>query len=382
MAVTKLYLTAGEPSGDVFAGEVIDALRARSGTVDVRAVGGAALGARAPGPPIDISPLSVLGFWEGMKAYRDVTRISTAIAQDIAQYKPDAAILVDSWGLSIRVAQKVRALDPSIRLIKLIGPQVWATRAGRAKTLAANFDLLLCMHDFEVPYYAPYHLQTRVIGQPALARSERLDGNAFRVRHNLGAADRLLLILPGSRRAEITRVAPLLVAAGRQLAGARAGLKVCIAPAASVLAQFHENFPDLPNDWIVLSDESQRYEAMAAATAALSCSGTVNTELAVQGAPFVTGYRVGRATWAVLKIFLLKAKFITLLNMAANKMVALELVQNDMTVEALVAGAANLLDTPLAREAQCKAQDEALNLMGFGGVSAAVLSADTILASI
>ena len=128
MEERKLYFITAERSGDLFAGEVIDALRAQEGGAHlrVRAVGGSELASRCEGPEIDTAPLNVLGFWEGIKAYRDVVRISSAIAEDIVRDRPDAVILVDSWGLSLRVAQKVRAKAPSIKLIKLIGPQVWA----------------------------------------------------------------------------------------------------------------------------------------------------------------------------------------------------------------------------------------------------------------
>lgn len=379
MAGLRLYFTAGESSGDLFAGEVVDALRERLDLIELRAVGGAELSLRASSPQIDVSSLGVLGFSEGIKAYRDVSRISKEIASDIVNFNPDAAILVDSWGLSIRVARKVRARSPSVRLIKLIGPQVWATRAGRAKTLAAHFDHLLCIHDFEVPYYLPHRLKTSIIGHPALGRVKRLQTHEFFADHKLNPLDPLLLILPGSRRAEIERVAPVLIETARRLQSANPALRVCVAPAGSVMSDFKLSFTDLPTDWLLLKDDKRRYEAMSAATLALSCSGTVNTELAVQRTPFITGYIIGGLSWTLLQTFFLRARYITLLNMAADKMVALELLQGAMTPEALVLHSQKLLDDPALRESQCAAQDEALRLMGYGGRPAAALSAEAIL---
>ena len=382
MTEAKLYFVAGEPSGDLFAAEVIDKLSETQAGITFRAIGSTELAQRCEGPDIDIERLNVLGFWEGIKAYGDVKRISKQIAEDIVRYKPKAVVLVDSWGLSLRVAMKVRAADPSIRLIKLIGPQVWASRAGRSKTLAKTVDHLLCMHEFEVPYYEAYALPVTVIGQPALARSERLDGTKFRASHNIAPDDQLLLILPGSRRAEIERVAEELVSAARKLCTERPNLKVCVAPAKVVLEQFQERFDDLPDDWIILENQSLRYEAMAAATLALSCSGTVNTELSVQRTPFITGYKIGTISWVLLKTFFFKAKFITLLNMAADKMVAREFLQGEMTSAALADEATRLLDDAEARDAQCAAQDEALRVMGFGTKSAQLISAEAILADL
>jgi len=378
----KLYFTSAEPSGDVFAVEVINAIRNIKVDIGMRATGGAALGDQCEISGIDSSPLNVLGLWEGVKAYRDVRRISSEIASDIIEHKPDAVILVDSWGLSLRVAHKVRAQNPDIKLIKLIGPQVWASRPGRAKTLANTVDHLLCIHAFEEPFYKPFKLKTTIIGQPALARSQRLSGDAFREAHNIDEGREMLLLLPGSRRAEIERVGPPLIEAAYMLAKARPDLKIVIAPALNVFSQFKLTFPDLPEEWIVLEDETQRYEAMAGATLALSCSGTVNTELAVQNTPFITGYKIGNISWLLLKNILMTANYITLLNMAADEMVAPELLQNAFTGDALAKAATRLLDHPEALERQREAQDAALLKMGYGGEPAASIAAKAILADL
>ena len=235
------------------------------------------------------------------------------------------------------------------------------------------------MHTFEVPYYEPHGLKTTVIGQPALARSQRLDGLPFREKYGLGADDELLLVLPGSRKAEIERVAPPLIEAAKALSDQRPGLRVCVAPARNVLENFQQGFPQLPDNWILLQDDSQRYEAMAAATLGLSCSGTVNTELAVQGTPFITGYKIGAISWSLLKTFFLKADYITLLNMAAGRMIAREFLQGAMTGEALTSEAIRLLDDRAALLWQQQAQDEALKIMGFGKRSAQDISAEAIL---
>jgi len=376
----KLYFVSAEPSGDIFAVEIMNAMRNIQSDINVRATGGAALKGQCDVSGIDVSTLNVLGLWEGVKAFGDVRRISSEIAGDILNYSPDAAVLVDSWGLSLRVAQKVRVQKPEIKLIKVIGPQVWASRPGRAETLAGAVDHLLCIHAFEGPFYEPFNLKTTIIGQPALARSEKLNGAAFRHAHNIDDNHDILLVLPGSRPTEIERVGPPLIEAAHQLAKARPDLKIIIAPALSVLSQFKTGFPDLPEGWTLLEDEAQRYEAMAAATLALSCSGTVNTELAVQGTPFITGYKIGSISWVLLKNFLIKAKYITLLNMAADEMVAPEFLQNAFTGSALANAAAGLFDNPDVLERQKMAQDAALLKMGYGDEPAASIAAKAILA--
>ena len=281
----NFYFVAAEASGDLLAAETIVALRACGLETSIRATGGREMSKHAVMSGIDTAPLSVLGLWEGVRAYGDVTRLAEATAADILSSGADHVVLVDSWGFCLRVAQRVRTLRPAIKLTKLIGPQVWATRAGRAKTLAGAVDHLLCIHDFEVPYYTPYGLDVRVIGHPALSRAERADGAEYRQASGLSTDDTLIAIFPGSRRSEIMRVAPPLIEAGRRLVAADPNRRVVVAPAQGVSEIFYTQFPDLPENWICLKDEKERFGAMAAADIALACSGTVTSEIAVQGAP-------------------------------------------------------------------------------------------------
>ena len=138
----SLYFVAAEASGDLLAREVAEWVGRKAPGIQIDGIGGEELAAIGIRSPIDISPLSVLGFVEGIRAYGDVVRLADAAADDICRKNPRVVVLVDSWGFMLRVAQRVRARAPGIRLVKLIGPQVWATRRGRAETLAASVDKL------------------------------------------------------------------------------------------------------------------------------------------------------------------------------------------------------------------------------------------------
>ena len=181
---------------------------------------------------------------------------------------------------------------------------------------------------------------------------------------------------------KIERIAPHLIAAGQKLNQASSELKICVAPAPSIMPLFQSLFPDLPENWIVLEESELRHEAMAAATLALTCSGTVNTELAVQGTPIITGYRTGVLTATILLNFLMKADYITLLNMAAGEMIVPEYLQEAFTAEAIVSAALPLLEDPHKRRAQIEAQDAALAKMGYGSGPPADRAADIILSDL
>ncbi|MEM7328974.1 MAG: lipid-A-disaccharide synthase [Pseudomonadota bacterium] len=380
MSAPRVYLVAAEPSGDLLARETAEALRAQNPEIEIDGIGGRELAKLGIESPIDIAPLSILGLFEGLKAYGTVIKLADEAADAIIAAKPDAVVLVDSWGFMLRVAQRVRARNPEIHLIKLVGPQVWATRPGRAKTLAAAVDHLICIHHMEAPYYEPHGLPVTIMGNPALSRTEQGDGQAQRHRWNVATDDKLLLVLPGSRPSEIKRVAPDLVEAAWIMKSEMPELSVILAPAASVRDQFMTAFPGVEKWARVTEDQDRAVDVMAAADYALACSGTVTSELAVQGTPFLVGYRTGWITWALARYFLFKPNHITLLNIAADDSdIAPEYIQSELDASVLAAEATAMLVDEGRRQAQIDAQNKALSRMGERDEAAAHIAAKTIL---
>lgn len=379
----SLYIVAAEASGDLLAREVIEKLRQAAPSTIVHGTGGAELAAMGIRSSIDLSPLSVFGIFEGLKVYREAVRLADAVAEDICTRGARVAVLVDSWGFMLRVAQRVRLRDSSIRIVKLIGPQVWAARPGRAETLASTVDHLLCMHDIEVPFYEPFGLKATVIGNPALTRRAKSDGAAFRMRHDIGADEPVLLVLPGSRRSEVISVAPVLMNAARRVKRGMPCVKVVVLPAGPVQASFTERFPDAP-DWArVITDPDERYDGMAAATVALACSGTVTSEVAIQGAPMIVGYKTGWITWALARGLLYKKRHITLLNILnGDEEIVPEFVQTQLKAGLVAARALAWLGDPVERAAQQARQAMALSTMLRDGKPAADIAADAILAEL
>lgn len=371
----KIFLVAAESSGDALGADLARVLRQRDPTLELMGVGGALMEAQGIKSQADISGLAVLGFVDGLLAYKRVKIAVEATVAAILAAKPDVVVLIDSWGFTLRVALGVRAAAPEIKLIKYVGPQVWATRPGRAKTLAATVDHLICIHDFEVPFYASYNLPCTVCGHPALGRFRQGDGAAFRARHGLAASDRLLLVLPGSRPSEIRRIGPTLWRGAALLKRDRPDLRIVVVAARAVRAAVVAQTPASA----LIVDESEKEDAFAAATASLAASGTVTTEVALQGAPLVIGYKLGWITWALARAFLLKSKYTTLMNVAADAEVAPEIIQTRFTAANLAKATAPLLDDPVKREAQVRAQNDALNKMGRGGRPASEIAADAVL---
>jgi len=373
-------LVAAEASGDRLGAGLARALKARLGEgVEFVGVGGPEMAAEGVQSPFDIAELSILGIFEGVRAYPHVVRRADETAALAARARPDVAVLIDSWGFTLRVAHRLRRRLPDLPLVKYVGPQVWASRPGRARTLARAVDLLLALHAFDTPYFEAEGLKTVFVGSSALERDFSA-ADPHRLRERIGAAPDapILLVAPGSRPSEIERVLPPFGEAVALLAAGRPSLQVVLPVAATVAAQVRAAVTGWPAPPQLIEDEALKADAMVAGTAALACSGTVTTELALAGCPMVVGYRLGPLTYRVLKR-LVTAPYITLFNIAAGRMVAPELVQDACNGPALAAAVAPLLDDPVRRAGQAAAQRAALDRMGRGQGDPAGKAADAVI---
>lgn len=377
----KIMLVAAEASGDALGAGLAEALKTRRLDAVFVGVGGPKMAAQGIESPFNIAQLSILGWLEGLRAYKRVkARVADTIALAVRE-KPDAVVLIDSWGFTIRVAGGLRQALPAVPLIKYVGPQVWASRPGRAKTLAATVDHLLALYSFDAPWFEAEGLPTTVVGSPALhVDMASADPAAFRASRGIAPDAPLLLVLPGSRPAEISRMTPVYEEAVAQLKAEYPALQVAVVAAGTVADDVTARISAWPFR-THLVQEDEKYAAMRACNAALATSGTVSTELALAGAPMVISYRFGALSYAIMKPFF-TGKFATLFNTAADEMIAPELIQNDATGEKLAAAVSRLLSDPAAASDQAQRQTAALDLMGREGRDPSEIAAETVLSVI
>lgn len=380
--ITKtIMLVAAEASGDLLGAGLMAQLRAQAPHVDWRfvGVGGARMAEHGVQSPFDIAELSILGLVEGLKAYNRVMRRVHDTAA-LAQFeRPDAVVLIDSWGFTLRVANAIRKVMPDVPLIKYVGPQVWAMRPGRAKTLAQAVDLLLALHPMDAPYFEREGLKTVVVGNPALnVDFSHADPAAFRASLGLTPDDPILLVLPGSRPSEIKRLMPVFREVMLRLGRARPELTMIIPVADTVREAVEAATRDLPLRYVLVENEADKYTAMKTADLALACSGTVSTELALAGCPMVIAYRMEPLTYWIVKHFS-TLKHATLFSTVAGKRIAPEFIQDDCTADNLLAEVGRLLDDRPARETQIAEQYAALDLMGRGQQPPAEKAARAVL---
>lgn len=380
MAEPCILLTAAEASGDTLGAGLMRALKRRLPEgVRFVGVGGPQMQAEGLASVFDISELSVMGFLEGLLAYRRAKGRASDVAALAQRERPDAAVLIDSWGFSYLTAKALRRAMPDLPLVKYVAPQVWATRSGRAKALAELFDHLLSIVPFDRPCFEGLPVETTFVGHPALSGQYKgSDGERLRAALEIPAQAPLLLILLGSRKSEIARVGPPLLDAAKRLKNARPNLELMFAAAPTVVNEVRQAAIEFPALVSVVENETDRRAAMSAATAALACSGTVTTELAMAGCPMVVAYRLSPLTYEIAHR-IVRIPYASLINLAAGVAVAPEYLQEACTGANLAGAMAPMLDDPEFRASQVAAQNRALDLLGRGGPDPSERSAEVLI---
>ena len=235
----------------------------------------------------------------------------------------------------IRLAERLRKRGFEKTLIKYVAPQVWAMRPSRAKRVARLFDELLTLHPFEAEYFTPLGLPTHYVGNAVYDTDYRAgDAQAIRGQYNLG--DRpILSVYFGSRPSEVARLAKPFADAVVALKQAVPELAIISPVADSVAKDVGAAAGADPRlNEIILLPEKSKLDAMACATAALACSGTVTTQLACAGVPTVVVYRLSGVSYVIIRS-LIKLKYMSMVNIAADEALMPEFVQSAVKGDAL-----------------------------------------------
>ena len=375
--IKRLLIIAPEPSGDHLAAEFIDAVRQKMPDIEIKGMGGPQMALLGVKSVVSTDGLAVLGLVEALGAWQTARKKAKEIAKFALAFRPDVVVAIDSWGFTLRAGQQIRKLLPSARLVKMVGPQVWATRAGRAKVLAETYDELWCIHEFEVPFYSGLPIRIKVIGNPGLGRLIKGDGDKFKTRHNI-KSNTIVGLLPGSRRKEIDNILPSMLEAARTLSANRNNLVFVTVAANAIREKLLDRATGCGFNWLIV-DEHEKADAFDAMYCAMACSGTVTSELAEAGVPITVGYAIDNITYFIIRNFLIKTKYICLLNVAMGREIVKELLQSDLNGKNLSDATQKLIEDKTARQKQLDDQNQALQLMGLDEKTAAETAAEFLL---
>lgn len=362
----RILLAAVEPSADALGAALLKSLRARLPGASFTGCGGDLMAAEGFESRFDTSAFSVMGFTDVARVLPEAWRRSRQLAAICEREKIDIAIFIDGWSFSRLAAKRIRQRAPETKIVKYGAPQVWASRPERTLFVKDHFDLVLTLLPFEPALFEKEGTKAIFVGNPnfeAVAQTPR-SGPSFRARHDLDASP-LLVVLPGSRKGEVSRLLiPFGETVGR-VADQVPGLKVVV-PAASAVEPLvragTETWPVAP----LIVEAKERFDAFEAADAALAASGTVSTELALCNTPMVVGYRVDGLTAYWAKRVLI-TEYVSILNIFAGEEVIPERLQDDCRPEQLAADITRLLMDDNARQQQLSAFRRLLpGLIGSG----------------
>jgi lipid-A-disaccharide synthase len=375
-----LFLVAGEESGDRLGAALIAALRRADPDVRLSGVGGSQMAAEGVPSLFPLGELAIIGFGAILSSLPRILRRISEVADAVIAAKPDVLVIIDSPEFTHRVARKVRARAPHIRIVDYVCPSVWAWRSGRARAMLAYVDQVLALLPFE-----PAAMKrlggppTDFVGHPLGERVSELRPNAEEAQRRLTDPP-LLLVLPGSRRGEIRRMAEVF---GQTLGHVteRAGpLEVVVPSVPRLAAAVAEATATWPIPVRIVTDPLQKHLAFRHARAALTKSGTSTLELALAGVPMVAAYKVSFPEEIIGRLLIRVQSFI-LANLVIGENVVPQFLQYQCTPEALGGALLPLLSDTPERRLQVEAFARLDRIMDIGGPAPSDRAAALVLKS-
>ncbi|MDP1818151.1 MAG: lipid-A-disaccharide synthase [Leadbetterella sp.] len=323
----KYYIIAGEASGDLHGSNLIKQLQVQDPTANIRCWGGDLMQSTGATLVKHYRDLAFMGFAEVIKNLPTILGNLKWCKQDIAEFKPDAIILIDYPGFNLRIAEWAKA--NGLKVIYYISPQVWAWKANRVKKMRTCIDLMLCILPFEKDYYKTnWNWDVEYVGHPLI---EVIDAYTKENTQQLNPQKKqIIALLPGSRKQEIAKKLPIMLSVAAHFKD----YSFVVAKAPGQDDSFYGPFLEGYENVNVVKNGT--YDLLLNAKAALVTSGTATLETALFGVPEVVCYKASNISYQIAKR-LIKIKYISLVNLIMDKLVVKELIQEELNTTNLVA---------------------------------------------
>ncbi len=342
----RLYVVAGELSGDLHGAGLLRALKPMVPAVEIRGVGGPEMAAVAgPGLQDWVEDAAVMGVWEVAKRYGWFKERFAQMLEDLRNFRPDVLLLIDYPGFNLRFAAAVKQACPETRIVYYISPQVWAWNRGRIPRMVRLLDEMLCLFPFEQAIFADAGLKTTFVGHPLVDELEdQRIPDARRDPHLVG-------LFPGSREREVARLFPMMIEAA-QLLRTHFPVLTFEVPAASakIALQIRAIMAETGAQDAITVTTGGSHSLMQRACCAVIASGTATLEAAYYGLPYCLVYRTAPLTFLIARM-VVKIKLIGLVNILAQDEVVEEFVQSKAHPTAVARALREFLESPAKREA-------------------------------
>ncbi|WP_323764671.1 lipid-A-disaccharide synthase [Marinovum sp.] len=352
----RVFLIAGEPSGDKLGAALMAGFRSLMPDTEVEfiGVGGPRMEEAGLSSLFPMDDISIMGLTEILSQYPALKRRVNEAAEAAIAAQPDVLITIDLPEFCLRVAKIVKARS-TIRTVHYVAPTVWAWRPGRAAKMAKHIDQVLALLPFEPPYMEAAGMRCDFVGHPVVTDplASATEAEAFRDRHGLGAAP-LLLVLPGSRRSEVTRMGPVFGAVLAEVCARRPEMRIVVPAAGPVVDMVQAAVAGWPGAPLVLDGkapdaQAEKRAAFRAGDLALAASGTVSLELAAAGTPMVIAYDMN---WLSRQIIgrMLRIDTVTLVNLVSETRAVPEFVGAACVPSDIAAAVLALAEAPQSQQ--------------------------------
>lgn len=359
----KIYILAGEPSGDLHGANLLEQMYALESHLEVRFWGGDKMAKFAGKPVKHIKELAFMGFWEVITNLRTIAGNLRFCKEDILKFQPSAIVMIDYPGFNLRIAEWAK--KQGIPVIYYISPQVWAWKENRVKKIRANVDLLYCILPFEKEFYAKHQMEVEYVGHPLLDEVEKFQKISLSLpefAHKNGLDERpIIALLPGSRVQEVKKKLPLMLAACAD----KKEYQIIIAGAPTLDEEFYQSVIGQGKATIVYS---QTYDLLNNSTAALVTSGTATLETALFRVPQVVCYIGNPISYRIAKR-LIRIDYISLVNLIMDEEVVKELIQQECNEKNIRKELEEILPNGNKREKISLKYDKLIQILGGGGAS-------------
>jgi lipid-A-disaccharide synthase len=354
-----VYIVTGEPSGDILASRLMQALRRQQPDVCFAGMGGETMAALGFQSLFDISETSVMGFGEVLPRLPLILRRIGQVVADIERRQPDVIVTVDSWGFVSSLAGRLRRRKVAAPIVNYVAPQVWAWKKGRARTAAKLMDRMMTLWPYEPQHFEKYGLRCDFVGHPVVENTAEALGDDladFKRQHGLPHDGTLLCLLPGSRSHEVKKLMPIFKKVVARLSEQLHDLFVVVPSVAAIADEVRRALTDMPTPHCVLVGQRERYNAFRASCFAIAASGTVTLELTACGTPHLIAYTFSPITnWLADK--LVTSRYANLINILADRFIIPEFTLGRCREDLIYQKSLELLQRPdRAREQVEQAQ--------------------------